>query len=616
MRKAWSWSAASLALGLALSGPVPAATILERSVEIDIRPDGSVLERERLAVRLDTPADYSAWSSYPIFLDQNRTLEELSASATSPEGKVVKVGRKDQDTVDFTSEGELHSSRQAKVVSFPVVPPGSVLRVDSTVREEPYFPAGAIFLGSSNPVEKLRVEVRGAGADWRWRIDGSRDGLTVQESPGSVVITAANLPRREPPDLAPAEAGVHPVLRYGWRGAATWQDVGRWYEGLLRDVPRAAEPVRRRARELAASAPSSRDRLAALLAFAAKQVRYVAVEVGIGGYRPAPPEKVMERRWGDCKDKALLLIDLLREAGVEAYPALILLAEDERIDPEFPSHDQFNHLIVAVAADGLAAPGDPVSEGLLFVDPTDETGSISWLHPGVQDQYALVVRGDRSGLVRTPLRPALEETSLQVELKIEPDGSGRGGVRLDLEGDLGSSFQRLAAASRPEEMEQGVRGVLGRLLPGAALSQVRWAQAGSDVPAFTISAQIQLPGLLPAGGLASSFSLPSGANTPSTGLLQDRTEPLVLTPGTSLVSWRITLPDGACVPKPDEQTVENDLGAFRQTVTLDGKVLKLERSLDLRQRWIDPSRFAAFKELALADQRSAKRRIRLECPAG
>ncbi len=109
------------------------------------------------------------------------------------------------------------------------------------------------------------------------------------------------------------------MLRYAWGDPASWEGVGRWVTGLLAQVPRHAEPVRRKAREIMAGLPGRRERLEALADFARRQVRYVAVEVGIGGYRPAPPQQVMERLWGDCKDKAFLLVDLLHEAGIEAY---------------------------------------------------------------------------------------------------------------------------------------------------------------------------------------------------------------------------------------------------------------------------------------------------------
>ena len=88
MRRRWFWSTASL-LGVSLLGsgvaPLAAATVLERAIDVEIRTDGSVSERQHLRVRLDEADDYAKWSPYPVYLDENRELVDLEASATRPE---------------------------------------------------------------------------------------------------------------------------------------------------------------------------------------------------------------------------------------------------------------------------------------------------------------------------------------------------------------------------------------------------------------------------------------------------------------------------------------------------------------------------------------------------
>ena len=59
--------------------------------------------------------------------------------------------------------------------------------------------------------------------------------------------------------------------------------------------------------------------------------------------------------------------------------------------------------------------------------------------------------------------------------------------------------------------------------------------------------------------------------------------------------------------------VSNDVGGFRQTVAVDGSTFVLERVTDLRRRWIDPAAFPALKEIALAEVRTNKRRLRMVC---
>jgi hypothetical protein len=84
-------------------------------------------------------------------------------------------------------------------------------------------------------------------------------------------------------------------------------------------------------------------------------------------------------------------------------------------------------------------------------------------------------------------------------------------------------------------------------------------------------------------------------------------------PFASRVDWRVSLPRDSCKVEGQDVAVENGLGAFRQTVTLRGRVLVVERRTDLRHRWIEPAGFPALREIALAESRTNKRRLRLAC---
>lgn len=616
MRNRWLWFASSFLVLLGGAAPLPAATILERSLGIEIRPDGSIIERTRLRIRLDTENDLASWSPYPVYLDEHRTLESLSAAATRPDGKVLTVARRALDTVEHAADFELHSSRKFRTVTFPEVPAGSVLALDFEVKERPYFPSGLAPLALSDPTESLRVEVRGGGAGWRWRLDGKLAGLEVQEIPGGVVVTGRNLPRISPPDLAPDSAGDGAILRYAWGELQDWEGVGRWYDRLVAEVPRNTSAVRDKARELTAGKTSPREKAEALVAFARRQVRYVAVEVGIGGYRPSAPQEVLERRWGDCKDKAFLLVDLLREVGIQAWPVLIQGGEADRVDREFPSPNQFNHAIVAVSPEGLGLAEDaPVAGGYLFLDATQTWGGLSWLQPAVQDQEALVIRDGKGLLVRTPVRHNQELIRLTVDFAAD-GGRLSGEARLDLMGEPGAAFLDLAAAGRPEEVDRALRQVFGRYFPASDLDEPRLSTRDTGVPAATLTARVRLPApaAAPEPGSWPAFTLPAASSLPAASLLDGRELPIVTSPYVQEIAWGVELPGDACPPAEGQNVaVENDLGGFRQQVTFADGRLRLERRTELRRRWIEPADFAPLKEISLAEHRSGKRRLRGEC---
>jgi hypothetical protein len=101
---------------------------------------------------------------------------------------------------------------------------------------------------------------------------------------------------------------------------------------------------------------------------------------------------------------------------------------------------------------------------------------------------------------------------------------------------------------------------------------------------------------------------------PAPGILDERELAVVAQPFSTQIVWNVILPEEGCPPAAGQDlAVENDLGSFRQSFKQEGRTLVLERRSELRRRWIDPAGFPALKEIALAEHRANKRRLRLAC---
>src|SRR5439155_21618233 len=100
-------------------------------------------------------------------------------------------------------------------------------------------------------------------------------------------------------------------------------------------------------------------------------VRYVAIELGIGGYQPHLADEVLKNRYGDCKDKVCLLLSLLAAAGIPGEPALVKTAGEGVLDTALVDLGQFDHMIARVQL------GDEV----VWVDPTASSCALGYL-PG------------------------------------------------------------------------------------------------------------------------------------------------------------------------------------------------------------------------------------------
>jgi transglutaminase-like putative cysteine protease len=130
-----------------------------------------------------------------------------------------------------------------------------------------------------------------------------------------------------------------------------WADVVRWalpYYGSAALPPEIAAQVD----AWRAQHPRPEDRLLAAARFVQDEIRYTGIELGPSSYVPADPLTVFQRRFGDCKDKSLLLASMLEAMGIEARPALVNMDRGRLLPGWQPSPLDFDHVIVRASVGG------------------------------------------------------------------------------------------------------------------------------------------------------------------------------------------------------------------------------------------------------------------------
>jgi hypothetical protein len=173
-----------------------------------------------------------------------------------------------------------------------------------------------------------------------------------------------------------------------------------------------------------------------LARFAQHDIRYVAIELGIGGLQPHAAPDVFAHRYGDCKDKATLMRTMLREIGIESYH-IVIHAERGAVTANSPAHDGFNHVIVAVKLpDGPTDPSlvatfqHPKLGRLLFFDPTDEMTPFGQIRGELQDNYGLLVAADGGELIALPQQPsAMNSLERTGKLVLDANGTLKGDIQ-------------------------------------------------------------------------------------------------------------------------------------------------------------------------------------------
>lgn len=192
----------------------------------------------------------------------------------------------------------------------------------------------------------------------------------------------------------------------------TWSQVVDWALPHYEVAPSDAAAMGTLASEIA-PAEKMEERILQTIRFVQDEVRYLGMEQGLGAYRPNQPLGVFERRFGDCKDKSLLLSALLRNLGVEADPVLVSFLMKGHLDTDAPSPLAFDHCIVRYR----------YVDRDRFVDPT-------WSNQGGDLEHmsdpsyglGLVIADGITELVEIPA-PATQKTEITYKFTIEEVGS-------------------------------------------------------------------------------------------------------------------------------------------------------------------------------------------------
>ena len=168
----------------------------------------------------------------------------------------------------------------------------------------------------------------------------------------------------------------------------SWDEIGKFYAPYYSSVDITKE-INSIADKIKSKSTDPKERIRLALKFVQSEIRYLGIQIGQGGYIPRPPSTVLKRRYGDCKDMALLLIHILKALDIEAWPLLVNSNYLGVFDDIIP-RDLFDHVIVYVKINGAE----------FFLDPTrgEQLGELETLHQDIYDK-GLIISDNSNGLI-------------------------------------------------------------------------------------------------------------------------------------------------------------------------------------------------------------------------
>jgi len=394
------------------------------------------------------------------------------------------------------------------------------------------------------------------------------------------------------------------------QGFQNWKQMGIWYQGLTSGRRDASTELKQKVASLTASASTSATKMKALGEFAQRDIRYVAIELGIGGWQPHPAAEVFAHHYGDCKDKATLMGAMLHEIGVDSY-YVVINSERGSVTPETPAHmGGFDHVIIAIKLP------DGVSEGslaatmihsklgkILFFDPTDELTPFGQLNGALQANYGLLVTPDGGELIALPeLPPAMNGIQRTAKLSLSATGTLSGEVQETRVGDRAWS-QRWALRTVTKDTDR-IKPIETLLSHSLATFQITKASVGNlqltDQPFLYNYSVVAQNYAKPAGNLL--LVRPRFIGNKSSDLLETK-EPRkypVEFDGPSRDSdiFEIALPAGYEVDDlPPPVNADFSFASYHSKTEVNGNTLKYTRTFEVKELSVPVGKVEDLKKL-------------------
>jgi uncharacterized protein DUF3857 len=375
----------------------------------------------------------------------------------------------------------------------------------------------------------------------------------------------------------------------------SWDAYGKFMNKLLEGRDELSPQMKGKVAELTANAPSDSAKIEALYRFIQQNLRYVSIQLGIGGYQPFSAQYVEEKKYGDCKALSNFMKSLLTEAGIPSYPVLISSGDLRyEITGDFTS-PTFNHMILYVPSEDT------------WLECTSNTYPVNYVGSSNAGRNVLLITEDGGKMGRTPEMPSaanLERSEVTVAL--DAGGSAEVQVSSYVTGKRHEWYRYALANLSEEELRKAFHKASS--LPGFKLEALK-VEPSQEWPSAEVSYTAQVARFGSKAG--KRLFVPANAIDPFGDVppaVENRQHPVV-SKETCVEEDRITflLPRGYKVESlpAGEFTLDSEYGHYHLHAAQEAGKIILDRRFEMLPVSLPANEYGLWrdflKEIAKAD---------------
>lgn len=232
---------------------------------------------------------------------------------------------------------------------------------------------------------------------------------------------------------------------YGYQGdISSWQNYGKWQQALNSDVSSLSDQRIAEIKKMTDTIKTDKEKAKFLYKYMQQNMRYVSIQLGIGGLKPFPATFVDEKKYGDCKALSNYMRALLKAVGINSYYAKINAGTNaEPVNPAFP-FDYSNHIILCI----------PFKNDTTWLECTSNKTEFGELGSFTENRNALLITEDGGKLVNTPKSKAIEnQFNSDVHITLSPNGGAKTQINISSTGEYRELFLAVEAAKSDEQKQ-------------------------------------------------------------------------------------------------------------------------------------------------------------------
>ncbi|MBN2565422.1 MAG: DUF3857 and transglutaminase domain-containing protein, partial [Candidatus Eisenbacteria bacterium] len=548
--------------------PDASAVFLNLQETASVAEDGSVVTTRNRLIKVLTLRGRERYSNQEFLYDTAaEELDVIKGTTVRKTGRIVEVEEDaiNEVTPSFLEGATMYANVLNKVISFPVAGPGSVMELQIRGEREPSDDlsySGVEYLGAMDPVLEASFTIRypdGADAPVTVGYLGGLGAIVMDKSAetGEITYAVSDVPALVEEEYMPPATELYPAVLYS--SYQSWDGPSAFFADAFFPHVQTDGAIAEHVSSLTEGLTGRENIIRALFLDVATGVRNVYLNLGLGGYEPNDAATVLENKYADTRDKAVLLISLLRAAGIEAYPALVAAGTETRFTESVPTLKQFTRIIVDVPQGGSHK----------FLDPFLDDARYGFNRWG-RGNTALLVRDDGSGeLVQVPpFKPEENHASLKMTLALDDEGNADIEATCSLAGYFDRKTRMELKDLKPSEEQKVFDSAASGVSAGATNAGYTHSDLSDLTEPITVTQSIEVPGLAVAQGDMMIVHLPQFPfGFASTGVypsLAERRYPFEFP--CELVSELeidLSLPEGyEVVWTPEDATVETEAATF------------------------------------------------------